>query len=188
VRRPYKKLGCAFGVGGDGKRKSGEQPVWGCIQYGWAVWVSGPRGVAALGWYHQQVMRKNLRSLGQHRTQLRPAGSALHPRHALQLHKRIRWHVCGACAGLPGVVPTRNPPVSPSCFISNFRSAFVFANAHATTSCCLSLMIQLGRALQQNAMRRLLRCSSDVPDYTLIYTTSDAYSDPSSLRRLCIHF
>jgi hypothetical protein len=29
----------------------------GALRYGWAVWGSGPRGAAPLGWYHEQVTR-----------------------------------------------------------------------------------------------------------------------------------
>jgi hypothetical protein len=43
VRLPYKQLGCAFGVGGEGKRKSGDS------QFGGESIMVGPFGLADLG-------------------------------------------------------------------------------------------------------------------------------------------
>ncbi len=59
--------------------------VWGWSRQDRAVWGSGPRGAAPLGWYHQKVTLYNICSLEPHRTQPRPATAALLPRHALHL-------------------------------------------------------------------------------------------------------
>ncbi len=61
--------------------------MWGWSRQDRAVWGSGPRGAAPLGWYHQKVTLYNICSLEPHRTQPRPATAALLPSHALHLRR-----------------------------------------------------------------------------------------------------